>query len=193
MTLNRMQWILVAALLGSGCTMPDGDLEQIAAEVIEEDVDADSNELELASTDTTLLADSETLSVPRLHTHQEIHYGGTIFEEDHFPHVGGLCSPGYVRVDPPTVSWSGHGHCNFDGWANPANPRDCTARIHLHHSAGWLYGNCYIDIFETRSAATCQGRDQNYCGRAGLDGTCHCDPACETYGDCCFDYAEVCR
>jgi hypothetical protein len=191
MTSNSMKLVLMAALSTAACVMPDGDHEQIDTELLQDGLDADSIGLEGA--DVAAGADSQTLAVPRMHTHQEIHYGGTIFEEDHYPHVGGLCSDGYVRVDPPTVSWAGHGYCNFDGWANPANPRDCTARIHLHHSAGWLYGNCYIDIFEERSTATCQGRTRDYCGGAGNDGTCYCDPACEAYGDCCFDYEEICR
>jgi hypothetical protein len=190
MTSNGMKLVLMAALSTSACVMPGDDPERIDTEMLESSLDGDSIDIEGAGA--TAGADNQILAVPRLRTHKEIHYGGTLFEEDHYQNVGGLCSAGYVRVDPPTVSWAGNGHCNFDRWVNPDNPRDCTARIHLHHSAGWLYGDCYIDIFETRLTATCDGRFTDYCGGPGNDGTCYCDPACLTYGDCCFDYEDIC-
>jgi hypothetical protein len=38
------------------------------------------------------------------------------------------------------------------------------------------------------SFASCSGR----CGEVLSDATCNCDFACQSYGDCCFDYCNAC-
>lgn len=38
---------------------------------------------------------------------------------------------------------------------------------------------------------SCGTTDANSCGDQSQDG-CFCDPACESYGDCCADYSPVC-
>lgn len=38
------------------------------------------------------------------------------------------------------------------------------------------------------SFGSCHGR----CGEMLPDATCHCDFACQSYGDCCWDYCDAC-
>jgi hypothetical protein len=38
------------------------------------------------------------------------------------------------------------------------------------------------------SFGSCHGR----CGEMLADATCHCDFACQSYGDCCWDYCNAC-
>jgi hypothetical protein len=146
--LERNTHILLSAMLASAfaCVLPDGENEGF----MEEDEIAESALQDLE--EDVILKDisSADLSAEsiRLRSSHKIHYGGTFLEEDHYHTVGGMCSAGATRVSPPTVWHAGHGWCKFKEWLDPYNSNDCRARIHVHHSAGWLYGDCYIDIFE---------------------------------------------
>jgi hypothetical protein len=161
---------LASAVVLSACVMEDGEYgeygdpalawedeaEERAIAAEERAITAEeraSAEDELPSPDEALLGadlDAEAFApdAVQLHTHLPIHFGGTFGEEDHNVPVGGLCTPGWTRVNPPTVMHAGHGYCNFFDWVNPGNDADCRAYIHLHHSAGFLYGDCNVDIFE---------------------------------------------
>lgn len=80
-------------------------------------------------------------------------FGGSIGGDDHFYVIGGLCSPGYVRVDrpgDPSTQWTSQagGHCNFHNWATPSNPYDCTAIIHARTGGGFFGGTCLSVVRE---------------------------------------------
>jgi hypothetical protein len=185
---------LASTIALSACVMETDDPARAWKDETEEPVIA---EFDLESPDEAILLEdlgAESFApegfapeAVRLHTSETIHFGGTIFEEDHYPIVGGDCLPGGTRISPPTVMHAGHGHCDFDGWVTPDNPADCRARIHVHHSAGWLYGDCYVDIFEQYEPNSCQG----LCG-GQAPGGCWCDSYCRTADDCCMDNDPVC-
>jgi hypothetical protein len=139
---------------------------------------------------------TQAIGLPEVYLHTVIPFGGTAVEENRFDTIGDACKPGYTRTDPPTVTSLANGNCFFDGWINPSNAHDCTARIRLHSSAAFMRGNCEVTIFEERNPATCRGHDSNgvpFCGGAGSDGSCFCDHLCQDYGDCCVDFVSACR
>lgn len=89
------------------------------------------------------------LPPPRTKYSGVIRHGGSPFEAERVDVVGdGLCSPGFARVSPPQITHEGHGWCAFDGWENPFDFNDCRAKIRVHDSAAWLWGNCNWAIFE---------------------------------------------
>jgi hypothetical protein len=182
--LERNMYILLSAMLAFAfaCVLPGGEIEEFTGEGAITDAEVQELDDEVVLKD--LGEESFSAEAIRLHTSEHIHFGGTFLEEDHYRTVGGVCAPGFARVSPPTVTHAGHGYCRFKEWVNPFDTNDCRARIHLHHSAGWLYGDCYIDIFETPS---CTGR----CGGQHSSG-CWCDSYCRTADDCCADYDPVC-
>lgn len=206
---NKLSILLCAMLTSTvACVLSDGE-EDVLVEnraITESHLPSpdDSNEEDVlveerAITEPDLVSSDEDLALEeigtesvaaeavRLHASQTIHFGGTIFEEDHYVTVGGDCSPGSTRVSPPNVTHAGNGYCQFSNWVTPGNTADCRARIKLHHSAGWLYGDCYVDIFEQYTPDSCLG----LCGGQAPSG-CYCDSYCKTADDCCMDYDPVC-
>jgi len=68
---------------------------------------------------------------------------------------------------------------------------DCKAKAGAAASALWM------DL-QTCAAANCRdpyaGTCAERCGKAKPpEATCACDPQCEAYGDCCWDYAAECK
>jgi hypothetical protein len=49
------------------------------------------------------------------------------------------------------------------------------------------YGQC------APGAAQVAGSCQSACGGAAPEKSCYCDAECESYGDCCADYADQCQ
>ncbi len=182
--------VVVASLFGFGCAVDAGDTGGL---------DEDLEELAGAADEEAVASHAEALAVgaPRRHASFSRHYGGNIMEEDHYPEFGGMCSPGYERVNVD-VRWNGNGACEFAGWVNPGNPTDCRAKLHVHTNAFWGGGECIATSFEARSNVyTCGDRLRNYCGGAGPQPNgaapvCFCDNSCSLYGDCCPDYHLLC-
>jgi hypothetical protein len=188
--LERNAHILLSAMLASvfACVLPAGELEEFTEE--RASVESEFQDLDEEVILKELSSESLSAEAIRLRTNKDIRFGGTFLEEDHevTVEVDRLCSPGWTRVSPPEVTHSGHGSCWFKGWLDPYNPNDCRARINLHHSAGFLYGECYIKIFETdANLNSCSGA----CGGRAAGG-CYCDSYCRTADDCCADYDPVC-
>lgn len=179
MLIRNVSVTLMAALACTfACVEPGEDFQSERAGA---DTDAEMHGEDIGS-------QIQAVTTTRLHTSKKIHFGGTFLEEDHYVDVGSDCSSGWTRVSPPSVTHAGHGYCEFDKWVTASNPTDCRARIHLHHSAGWLYGDCYVDIFEQYDPDSCLG----ICGTQAPGG-CYCDSVCTSYGDCCDDYAPSCN
>jgi hypothetical protein len=122
-------------------------------------------------------------------------FGGNILPQEHTFLVGGPCSGDNVRSPPVSAFFDGNGYCNFDRWENSGNEHDCTARIHAHTDGGWGGGRCQIVVYDEPVRAkpgSCLNGPSNFCGGPSSTGSCYCDPACVSYGDCCRDFTRVC-
>lgn len=91
-------------------------------------------------------------------------------------------------------------------WAACGSSADCVAlsvcvskndRAGCKTQAGPAASQLWADL-QSCAAANCRdpyaGTCADRCGKAKPpDATCACDPQCEAYGDCCWDYAAECK
>jgi len=113
-------------------------------------------------------------------------HGGDAFERSFETLIGCDCGASFTR-DFFKVWNNGHGTCSALGWASP-DPRDCRVRVNVKNSAGFLWGECNVQVEKKDAASSCEGR----CGGSAPSG-CFCDAACDGFGDCCADVVRECR
>jgi hypothetical protein len=139
---ERVFFILCAALVASACVAQSDDVAPLDDEM--EDI------VSMYEDSLDLVRGAEHSGATRMLMHKKFKFGGTSRPEDRYPEVGKQCSRQYVRVEPPVVTYTGHGYCEFDSWVAPDDPTNCTAYIHVHHAGNRLYGECRVEIFEQR-------------------------------------------
>lgn len=190
----RYQGMGLVAMMFLGCAADEAPELDATEAVGEQEQEADAKVLALG------------FGAPVTHRSETHGFGWNFAEQHHYRSIGGRCTPGYERVDVPTCSKNGMGHCEFIGWNNPYNPSDCVANFHVYlPSTGG--SEVRFTVLEQRSSAgTCinptlptipgQGPLSCFAGGPPHERTgaslCWCDAGCRGRGDCCPDARAVC-